>query len=183
MSFSVFVAATKQDWIDVFGEVAQEVRFYELGPTVEERRTSSALEDLPGLGECSTGRHGDPTYFGLLLSTNLLPVRVQCLDGTIVYSLDGRQNPDHIMFSPGGVFRESHFIAGELLASCNEGALAVMIRRVIGRIRRRFERGNFFYIGPECFRLYNCSRIFAQNYLASPDPKPGINTCYPAKKR
>ena len=183
MGRSVFVAATKRDWIDVFGEVAQEVRFYGNGPTHEEYRTSCLLQDLPGLGESVTGEHVNPTYVGLLSSTSLLPKRIQCSNGTILHGFDPRRNPDYILFSPGGVFRESHFISGELLTSCNEGDLAMMIKRVIGRIRRRFERGNFFYIGPECFRLYNNSRIFAFNYLASPDPKPGINTCYPARKR
>jgi hypothetical protein len=175
----ISIASTAFEWMEYFGDIERDVplAFYNgfgyPSPDIQFYKS----ETLPELGVASTGVLVlEPFYVVCALSLHPQVREVLLNSGERRYFADPDLNKDAFVFRPGGIYNSKYFIIGEISTISNECKIVKVLNKMNARIRKKYHRGNGFWISPECYRLYNESRIFTVDYRVSPQVIPGVNS-------
>lgn len=79
--------------------------------------------------------------------------RVQQHSGCIKYAIDQRNNPQSILFQPGGVYNDGCLIGGELGAVSSDEDSVRIFRLFHDQISSRFSKVGSFWVGSEALGL------------------------------
>lgn len=179
----ISVAATYKDWVDVFQHcgAVDSIVFYKQFFDNPDKVSGYPITQLPNLGVSLTGSLMlDDAYIAIPTGAALAIEVVKLLDGTNKYSAaNSSTQTDSLVLFPGGRYKDGYFVVGEITSVTSTGEVAYKaMKRISGRIRRSFHLGNGFWIGPECFELYNANSIFSEECRRPIDPIPGGNTAF-----
>ncbi len=163
MAFTIHVAATRSDWIDLFERacVKTPIQFYRSNVSTMQEIISYQIEDMPHLGESTKGCYiQDDRYLAIPSSMEVVPRQINMNNGTTRFAIDQLSNFDAFTFCPAGAWQSTHFIIGELNSKYNTGEAYGVAKKILGRIRRTFRNIGSCYVGVECEMLYS-DRIFS----------------------
>jgi hypothetical protein len=85
-------------------------------------------------------------------------------DGSVVYSVDQSLNPESVMLTAAGKWREGIIIAGNISSVSNTSISHAWMRKCRASIKRRFTRINAFWVGPSALQSWKsgCRLTIAQ---------------------
>lgn len=157
MSFRLRIAATREDWIGLLGEVngGELLQFYPMVAPSREDIAPVRLENLPGLGTAKSGiLVQEESYLALPATERAVPREIRQNNGDIRYVLDQLTHPDSLIFRPGGLWQSDCYLIGEI-ASLHDFGLAVKAaKKLKSVVKKRFYFREAYWIGPECHSLY-----------------------------
>src|SRR5919202_710799 len=124
MTFRLDIAATRQDWIDLFsrGSADELLRFYLVFAADLESLNPMRIIDIPNLGIAKTGRLVQEVPFIALPATEQpAPREIRQNDGIIRYVMDHGTNLDSFILRPGGTWQNDVYIVGEISSLAKSG--------------------------------------------------------------
>ena len=152
----------------------------------EVRRYGSAL-DLPHLGLAPTGDQTlEPSYMILPAGAAMDAVAISQRRGGVKYAVDPRDHPSgHILFSPGGVYREGVLISGELGTALKDEVSAKLFRMFYKELFKGFVKIKVNYVGPEALSMLRrgwrltqsvkgVGELVEDKVLPVPESAPGV---------
>ena len=158
MGFQIFVAATKNDWIELFARAngGEQLRFYANKAAQLDSIVPLYLNDIPNLGHAQSGiQVQEPCYLALPATEPVVPREIRQTNGVIRYSIDQPTNPDSFSFWPCGLWKDDWFIISEMNSAHQVGRSLDVVKKMRSIMRRTFEYNDLCWIGPECRRLYS----------------------------
>ena len=158
MSFQLHIAATRNDWIELFGKANGDeiLRFYASSTSSEEAGIPMRLELLPDLGTAKTGILVQETaYLAIPTTQRVVHREIHQHNGEIRHAVDQLTNSDSFSFRPGGLWANNFFLIGEMSSVYKVGVAADVVKRMRRILRKTFDFRGIYWIGPECQCLYS----------------------------
>ena len=156
-SKSIHFFATKRDLEAILAlvESQRHIKYTEAGMfDTPETTTFASGVQIPNLGLAPSGDHNlEP--FWLITDANVkveMEVVPQRRGGTR-YGIDPGLNPESVVIWPGGVFKDSCVIAGQIGTSMINPTSMELLNLFARAIRRQFKRIKSFFVGPEAEQL------------------------------
>jgi hypothetical protein len=171
----VSIAATTTDWINLFNDVGlSDAYFFPAKGFYSSPIEPYALQTIPNAGKSATGvTILDESY---IVSKNIEVNIDQFLlnNGNVKFFVSHGHN-DSFVFNHGGQYGEKYFILGEISTVHKTGIFFDFISKIRSFSRRKFHKGNGFFIGPDCYGRYNENFIFTVDSRNYPILIPGVN--------
>lgn len=116
----------------------------------------SSYVGIPGLGVSQTGRPThEPFYLVLGIDTELVVRPVPQRKGGVRYSIDQRENPTSIVWSPGGLHEPSRSLVRSDITTISADPRSLdLYKFFVSRLTRGFKTIEGFRVGPEARELY-----------------------------
>jgi hypothetical protein len=122
------------------------------GPSVEEYESYSTI---PNLGR-ATGIRSRRSGSYLIVERNY-DARVETtkmFDGNLCFDVEQPQNPESILFCPGGELGERTIIMGDFSTISNTEVSLKLFRTVRSEIRKDFTKIKRYWLGPEALLAF-----------------------------
>ncbi len=152
--------ATKNDWTPVLSALEQilSVKYIESGmfPHPSPRVWESFVE-LPNFGEAVMGDAvQEREYMIMMKDTPIYSRSVRLNTGEMRYVADHGNNPESVIFWPGGIFREQKaVISGETSKLSSLATTEEIFRALSKLIKKHFPAIKAYRVGPEARSLQN----------------------------
>ena len=156
-SKSIHFFATERDLKAVLAAVESQrrIKYTEAGmfDTAETTTFASGLQ-IPNLGLAPSGDHNlEPFWLITDGGANVEVKGVPQRRGGIRYGIDPGLNPESVVIWPGGVFKDSCVIAGQIGTAMMNPTSMELLNLFKREIRRQFKRIKSFFVGPEAEQL------------------------------
>ena len=117
--------------------------------------------EIPGLGRADGAQ---PSLCRSYLLTQceipIQPRRIQQFDGTTRFDVDQLLNPDSIVFTPAGEWKEEIILSGNVGTTSPSSVSQSLMKVTSGAMRRHFTKVRAFWGGPEALnRLRSGTRL------------------------
>ena len=158
MSFQIHIAATRNDWIELFSKIDGDeiLQLYASEASNVESIIPTRLADVPELGIARTGiLVQEPYYLAIPVTGRIVPREIHQDDGLIRYAVDQLTNHDSFSFRPGGLWKNDYYVIGEMSSVHNAGVASEVVKKMRKIMRKTFKFGGIYWISPECQRLYS----------------------------
>lgn len=107
-------------------------------------------EDLPNLGLAVVGDQSrEPSYLVIDKAEGVEARPVRQRRGGVLYFVDQQLNPRSIVLRPGGVYRQTFIIAGQVGTISANGESQKLIRAFKNDIKKQFSRIKSYYVGHD----------------------------------
>ncbi|NLD46606.1 MAG: hypothetical protein GX660_05330 [Clostridiaceae bacterium] len=157
MSKQIHIFATKSDLIPGIKlvESQREIRY-----VLYEDFSSScvpyidSLLNYEKLGINHTGSHTTGDMFFVLDKKNTLNVeKASGFFGLAKYSFNQLNNPDSIVFQPGGLYKNKHLICGHIGTASDSRESLDLYRQFSKTIIKGFVKVKSYYVGEEAYKM------------------------------
>lgn len=165
MSYQLFVAATRNDWVALFQATKGNdlLGIYHSGLLSEPPELPYEVDTIPDLGQVKYGSMvAEASYLVLPTELPLYVETVKQNSGGVKYDVSQIGNLDSFVFRAGGPFNDC-FVVGEISSLYKVGIAANFGQRLIGRVRRHYFQSDHFWVGPECYTLYKDTHYFTED--------------------
>jgi hypothetical protein len=148
---------TREDLEDILRpiEASRQLEFVRTGTF--EAPSSESTPSLLGardLGVASAGEtHMAATYLVVNRGSQVRFRPIEQRKGGVRYAVDQLENPESIVFRPGGTYGESTIIAGQVGTGSERSEALELYRTFEREIRRRFSKIRSFYVGRNAAEL------------------------------
>jgi hypothetical protein len=115
-----------------------------------------SVDDLPNFGISVSGEHLlEPQYLVVPAGTAIQTERIPQRRGGIKFAINPRLNPiEHILFHPGGLYRDEALISGEMGLGVTYNEVSVDIYELFSNeLFEDFVTVKAFHVGPEALEL------------------------------
>lgn len=165
---ALYTFATRSDWTAVLSRLESQTAIkYVRSEMSQEPHPEVFLRfiDLPGLGTAITGDAiQEPRYLVLQAEAGIFVRSISLNAGGVHYTADHGNNPDSVVFSPGGVNISSRaVISGEVSRVSGTAVAKTLYACFAASIRKAFEVRGAYRVGKEAaalkqqgFRLTAC---------------------------
>lgn len=117
-------------------------------------QTWRSVLDAPNLGKTTKGSQSlCDRYLVLQADTDLRVRSVAQADGGTRYAVDQLQNPESIVFLPGGSFGDGYLICGHIGTASNHPAALHLFRDFSRSVTLEFRKHRNYFVGPEACKL------------------------------
>lgn len=150
--------AVKDDWAPVLSALEQSlsIKYIEDGPMPKESRPEyTTFKDLPNLGRVFHGDYLQQTRYLIMQRDRPLVYKVVKLnDGGVAFISDHSNNPQSVIFAPGGLFQEQKaVIQGEISKLATLDATQEIFNSLGKLIRRDFVHIKAWWVGSGALSL------------------------------
>lgn len=147
--------ATQADLVGALGDI-DDVRFTEIGNF----ETAKLLQyddvaAIPALGQSRYGSaSANPSYL-VMLRDMKVDVRLLAGRDQMRHLVDQLDNPDSIVFQPGGLFTEDALIAGHIGTATDNQVSVALMKKFSRQMTRGFTKVRAFLVGPEALAMFH----------------------------
>jgi hypothetical protein len=109
--------------------------------------------DIPDLGINNTGDHLGTAY--LVIGRAAKPVlrRIDLTSGEVSYVVDQQQNPESVVFRPGGKYRAEVLVCGHIETLAQSRTADSLRREFAASVVEGFEKVGNYKVGPQAAKL------------------------------
>jgi len=169
----IHLFATKADWLLVFEGLESRVRVKYTrcdridGPSAKTWWTGA---EIPDLGTAT----GDQlvTRDAILVleeSTAIQVVATTLASGQKVFHVDQRLNPDSIVISLGGEWKDQAIIAGRISTISMTPSAQTVMKAALRGAKKHFKRVNAYWVGPEAFAAWKDGKRLTHALQSPPE--------------
>ena len=168
------VFATKSDWVPVLADLENSlpIRYFKSGLFDEpDPVTFKSYTTLPHFGIASRGDAVQEDMYLVQLGDSPSYVRAvpQRLGG-IKYAIDHENNPDSVIFQPGGLYIDSRALIEGGISKISRSRSAENIYSALSRlIQTTFTTAKSYRIGSEARSLYEAGWRLTSSVLGNPE--------------
>jgi len=125
-------------------------------PTIQQWSHGS---DLPKLG-IADGSQSNLCQSYLLSYPDLIvqPRQIEQPDGTLRFDVDQLNNPDSIVFTPAGEWKDKVILAGSFGTASLSPASQSLMKAVAAAVRKNFSKVRAFWVGPEALAQWKSGK-------------------------
>ncbi len=147
--------ATRDDLIGALSEIT-DLRLTEMGNFVSnEIRQYDSVAAIPDLGQATYGSAIANPSFLVMLRDMKVDVRLLAGNTEMRYLVDQLENPDSVVFQPGGRFGSDALVAGRVATGTDSEVSARMMKQFSKLLTRKFVKIRAFLVGPEAQQLFH----------------------------
>jgi len=125
---------------------------------ITELTVFDSLRDVKEIGYNTTGQYITGIDFLVVeRKYRIRTERIKQRKGGYLYAIDPLKNPHSITFRPGGIYKDSYLIRGEI-STVSESEKSIELYRFFSKgIVKGFTRIEGWYVGPEAMKLAESS--------------------------
>jgi len=164
MGFRISIAATREDWIDLFFEsnIIELLNFYPMSTNALEDVASLRIDEVPNLGVAEFGALvQENSYLVLPANEPPAPREIHLNSGGIRYAFDQLINPDSLIMTPGGLWKNNCYVVGEVSSLHNTGISVTVPKKIRSVLRKKYRYSDGYWVGPKCIDQYSYCKFDA----------------------
>lgn len=128
--------------------------------------------DISNLGYSSKGDTVQDDRFLVVNQSTTLDIKeVPQRRGGVKYEISQYNNPNSIVFCPGGLYQSDFVVAGSLTTISTDSSILGLYKSFSSKLINGFKKvkGTRYYVSPEVLELYKTRRLITINVRQSPE--------------